>query len=334
MERPGKIAKSAVRIVLAVLVVLALPFPVAWIILAQPTTMMNKRSNKTVAVAKLEEHVRTLCERYHPRDFTHVENLNQCAAYVLDHFKRAGATSATLQTFNVSGKEYKNVIGLFGSPSRKRIVIGAHYDACGPTPGADDNASGIAGLIELGYLLGKDPPQAEVELVAYTLEEPPFFGSSNMGSARHAQSLVEEGVEVKLMIALEMIGYFSDEKGSQEFPFPLLRLFYPNAGDFIALAGRLDQRRVAKKVKGYMKGTTDLAVYSISAPASLPGIDFSDHRNYWKYGYDAVMVTDTAFYRNQRYHTDEDTPDTLDYARMADVVVGVYEAVRKLAMED
>jgi len=127
-----------------------------------------------------------------------------------------------------------------------------------------------------------------------------------------------------------MIGYFSDAWFSQGYPFPLLRAFYPSRGNFIAVAGRLDQRRFTRQIKAGMKGATPLPVWSINAPASLPGLDFSDHRNYWDQGMNAVMVTDTSFYRNKEYHEAGDTWDRLDYTRMAYVVTGVYETLRRL----
>jgi Zn-dependent M28 family amino/carboxypeptidase len=204
-------------------------------------------------------------------------------------------------------------------------VVGAHYDAVEASPGADDNASGVAGLIELAYLLGDTQLSRGIELVAYTLEEPPFFGTQQMGSAYHVESLADEGVEVTFMIALEMIGYFSNQPGSQQYPWPFLRWLYPNQGNFIALIGRWEQRHFVKRLKGYMKGSTDLPVYSMVAPSRMGSVDFSDHRNYWNSHYDALMVTDTAFYRNTKYHSVYDTADRLDYSRMGKVVIGVYE---------
>jgi hypothetical protein len=133
------------------------------------------------------------------------------------------------------------------------------------------------------------------------------------------------------MIALEMIGYFSSAPGSQSYPVPALKIFYPNKGNFIAIVGRLDQRKTVKKIKGFMKGATDLPVYSVNAPTIVSGIDFSDHRNYWKYGYDAVMITDTAFYRNQQYHERGDTAERLNYELMGKAVIQVFEAIKGLA---
>ena len=133
------------------------------------------------------------------------------------------------------------------------------------------------------------------------------------------------------MISLEMIGHFGDAEGSQRLPSPLLKAFYPTRGNFIAVVGKMDQGPLVRLVKGAMRGAAPLPVYSINAPRVIPGVDFSDQLNYWDAGYDAVMVTDTAFYRNPNYHTPRDTPDTLDYGRMAMVVQGVYEAVLVLS---
>jgi hypothetical protein len=211
------------------------------------------------------------------------------------------------------------------------VVVGAHYDTAGPLPGADDNASGVAGLLELARALGAAPPEGRVDLVAYTLEEPPFFMTPRMGSAVHAASLRREGIEVRAMISLEMIGYFTDAPNSQTFPLGILRFFYPRTGNFIAVVGKLGQGSTLRRIKQAMRAASDLPVESINAPTWIPGVDFSDHRSYWMAGYPAAMITDTAFYRNDRYHTVQDTPESLDYSRMAKVVEGVHCAVRALA---
>lgn len=279
---------------------------------------------------RLLGHVSMLSEKLVPRDHWHIHNLDQCADYIADHFKRAGAVVA-MQEFDVNGRGYKNVIATFGPPTSSRIVVGAHYDAYGEYPGADDNASGVAGLIELGYLLGQADLQQRVELVAFTLEEPPYFRTENMGSARYALGLHKAEADIEAMLCLEMIGFFSDEKNSQKFPSALVKWFYPNRGNYIAVVGSWGDRKLTKHVKGAMKGATDLPVHSMSAPKSFPGLDFSDHLNFWDQGYTAVMITDTAFYRNFAYHTADDTLQRLDFDRMAKVVLGVYEAVVQLA---
>jgi Zn-dependent M28 family amino/carboxypeptidase len=280
--------------------------------------------------SRLEAHVRTLVEKLSPRDERHPENLNRAAAYISEQLRKGGGEVED-QPFKVNGTVYRNVIARFGPQTRERIVVGAHYDAAGPLPGADDNASGVAGLIELAGLLAKRPLRTQVELVAYTLEEPPHFAGEAMGSAVHVASLKKQGLSVKAMIALEMIGYFTDAPGSQQYPHRLLKLFYPSTGNFIGVVGKLGQGGLVRRIKKAMQRASPLPVATIAAPPSLPGIDLSDHRNFWEAGYPAVMITDTAFYRNLNYHTASDTPETLDYGRMARVVEGVCGAVVELA---
>jgi len=283
--------------------------------------------------ARLEAHVRALAETFVPRDESHPENLDRAAAYIRRELQEAGGRVEE-QPFEVGGTTYRNVIARFGPETRERIVVGAHYDAAGPYPGADDNASGVAGLIELARLLGKsvkkNAPRTQVELVAYTLEEPPHFAGSTMGSAYHAAALKRQGIPLRAMIALEMIGYFTDAPDSQRFPLPGMKRLYPTQGNFITVAGKLGQGALVRQVKKAMRSASPLGVEAISAPPSLPGVSLSDHRNYWEAGYPAVMITDTAFYRNDNYHTASDTPDTLDYKKMAMVVQGLHAAVMGL----
>jgi Zn-dependent M28 family amino/carboxypeptidase len=281
---------------------------------------------------RLEAHVKKLSVELSPRSFSDHENLAKVASYIEEELKRAGGDVTDQRYTTSDGSEYRNVIARFGPASEQLVVIGAHYDAYGGLPGADDNASGVAGLIELGVLLGKNPPKkTRVELVAYTLEEPPHFRTHEMGSAQHAQSLAYGATKVKAMLSLEMIGAFSDDEDSQKFPIRLLKLLYSTKANYIVVSGRMSQPGIVRTVKRAMRGASDLPVESINAPMFVRGVDFSDHLNYWKYGWDAAMVTDTAFYRNPRYHTAEDTWDTLDYPRMAKVVQGVFAATHALA---
>ena len=306
-------------------------FAVIWFWITQPLfSTRSPLSTISVDPARLQAHVQMLATQLHPRDEGHPENLDRVAAYVRAEFQSAKGVVSE-QPYEVNGKTYRNVIAWFGPETPERIVVGAHYDTAGPLPGADDNASGIAGLIELAQLLGGQQLPMRVELVAFTLEEPPYFRTEHMGSAIHSASLRREGVEVRAMVSLEMIGYFSDDPESQKFPAPFLGAFYPSRGNFIIVVGTLGEGLLVRRVKTAMRGASPLPVYSINAPSSVPGMDFSDQLNYWGAGYDAVMITDTAFFRNQNYHTVYDTPDKLDYKRMAMVVEGVYAAVLVLA---
>ena len=289
-----------------------------------------KHPTPVVSPARLESHVRALSQRFIPRDYTHPENLDRAAAYIRREFTRAGGTTSE-QPYNARGRTYRNVTALYGPESSERIVVGAHYDVDGELPGADDNASGVAGLLELAHLLGRSPPPMRVELVAFSLEELPFFSTPYMGSAIHASSLKKQRVAVRAMLSLEMIGYFSDEPSSQQFPLEELRPLYPSSGNFIAVVGNPGDTALVRKIEGAMRGASSLPVHSINAPRSMPGVDFSDHVSYWDAGYPAVMITDTAWYRNPHYHTAGDTAETLDYERMAMVVQGVDAAVRAIA---
>jgi Zn-dependent M28 family amino/carboxypeptidase len=280
--------------------------------------------------AKLALHVEALAGSHSPRDYRHPERLRGAAEYLAESLRGTGA-AVRLQEFSAEGETYRNVVAELGPDTRDRIVVGAHYDTDGPFPGADDNASGVAGLLELARLLAADPPEVRVELVAYCLEEMPFFATDAMGSAVHARSLRRSGARVRGMLCLEMIGYFTDLPGSQAFPFGALRLFYPERGDFIAVVGRPRDGLLVRRVKAAMRAGAGVPVHSINAPSAVPGVGLSDHASYWAEGYPALMITDTAFYRNPNYHTESDRPETLDYRRMAAVVDGVAAAVRALA---
>jgi peptidase M28-like protein len=308
----------AAAVLLIVALCIYMTQPLIWI--------ANVSSPISVDPARLETHVRALSESFGPRDESHPENLDRCAAYIRREFESAHARVSE-QPFTVYGKTYRNIIANFGPETKEVVVVGAHYDTDGPLPGADDNASGVAGLLELARLLGAAQLPVRVELVAYTLEELPFFRSEQMGSAMHAKALKREGAVVRVMFSLEMIGYFSDAPDSQHFPISALSLFYPSEGNFISVIGKMGAGTLVRKIKRAMAEATSLPVYSINAPRLIPGVDFSDHLSYWREGYPAVMITDTAFYRNGNYHTMWDTAERLDYQRMSQVVEGVYAAV-------
>lgn len=314
-------------------------------IIMQPFVAAIPSIPPQIVLRQLEAHVKHLSVDLYPRSYEQFHNINQAAQYILAEFKSAGGT-VTIQNISVQEAEYQNIIVQFGPQSGPLLVIGAHYDAYGDTssgeqysrgfgpethtPGADDNASGIAGLLELARLLGRDAPMRPVELVAYTLEEPPHFRTEHMGSAWHARSLRASNRDVKLMVSLEMIGYFSDEPGSQAYPVPGMSYLYSDRGDFIALVGKVSDFSLMRRTKAIMAGATNLPVFSINAPPLLQGIDFSDHLSYWNEGFSALMITDTAFLRNSNYHQAGDTYEKLDYNRLAKVVQAVYALTQKI----
>lgn len=325
--------RRIIRLMLWIVLILLLLLVGFWFWVTQPLFWSAfPNPQRTVDPSRLQTHVHKLSVELGPRDERHIENLDRVAAYIKDEFSKT-TSFVSAQDYSVQGDSYRNVIARFGPETGERIIVGAHYDAAGPLPGADDNASGVAGLIELARLLGQQQLPLRVELVAFTLEEPPQFRTRGMGSSVHAKSLRQQNVSVRAMFSLEMIGYFSDAANSQRFPIGVLSAMYPSTGNFIAVVGRLSDWSLARRTKSAMQGASPLPVYSINAPSVVPGVDFSDQLNYWAAGYNAVMITDTAFYRNPHYHTAGDTEEKLDYRRMAMVVEGVYAAVVDLARE-
>jgi Zn-dependent M28 family amino/carboxypeptidase len=327
-------ARRLLRIVLA-LSALAAIAAICVILMLQPGVRAVATHPPAANAGRLAADVRLLSVALHPRSYDDPDHLDAAAAYIAEQFAAAGARVDT-QDVPLQDAHYRNVIGRFGPADGPLIVVGAHYDAWGlagaqpdvTTPGADDNASGVAGLLELARMLGRDPPKTAVELVAYPLEEPPHFRTDAMGSAWHASRLRAQGRDVRLMLSLEMIGYFSDAPRSQRYPLPGMSRWYGDRGDYIALVGRYGDFAAIRRAKALMAGASVLPVRTVNAPPLLIGIDFSDHLNYWRQGFPALMVTDTAFYRNTQYHLPGDTTDRLDYRRMACVVQGVFAVVR------
>lgn len=298
---------------------------VLWYLTTLPFTNPVPWRGERASSDALSRHVHRLALDLPPRG-DDPQALAASAAYIFDEFRRYG--DPQYQEFEVRGATYKNVLLRFENGGAKKVVVGAHYDAYAGLPGADDNASGTAGVLELARLIAQKAPGIDVELVAYALEEPPYFATEDMGSFHHAK-----GDNADLVIVLEMIGYFSDKAGSQQYPVPSLEHLYSDVGDFIALVGRFEEIFPVRTMKAAMQGAANLKVQSLTFAPVLPGIALSDHRNYWALGRKAVMVTDTALARNPYYHTPDDTPDKLDYRKMADVVTGIYAALFALAEE-
>ncbi len=285
---------------------------------------------KALSGTLLRNHVTYLSKTFAPRSWDRAENQKRVADYIESAFRMSRA-EVSKQSFEAEGRTFVNVIARFPGKTAGKIIIGAHYDSCGDTPGADDNASGVAGLLGLARMLRHYEPRHTIELVAYANEEPPWFGSKDMGSWRHAKSLKDAGDKVIAMICLEMIGYFSDAPGSQEYPLDVMKILYPSRGNFLAVVSGLDSAGLAREVKEAMKKKTDYPIVQFSMPMRKDsGVDLSDHRNYAALGMPAVMVTDTAFMRNKEYHTPRDTADKLDYGKMEQAVKGLFEVVRSL----
>ncbi|MCW3085847.1 MAG: peptidase [Bacteroidetes bacterium] len=271
----------------------------------------------------IKSYLKALTKTYESRSEDHVEQLNKTADFIRSVFIKY-SDSVSVQEYEANGKIYKNVICSFGTDNLKRIIVGAHYDVCGHQPGADDNASGVVGLLELSRLLKGQKLNYRIDLVAYSLEEPPYFRTKFMGSYIHAKSLADSKVKVFGMISLEMIGYFKDEKKSQDYPLRILSLKYGNKGNYITLVKGLDAGTFARKFSSEYKALNTIKAEKFSAPYAFFGVAFSDDLNYWKFGYSSLMLTDTAFNRNHNYHQTTDAMETLDIPRMAKVIDGVF----------
>ena len=214
------------------------------------------------------------------------------------------------------------------------IVVGAHYDSARGTPGANDNASGVAAVLELARLLrGLDSNGKRIRLVLFVNEEPPYFKTPDMGSYRYAKLLAQRREPVIGMISLETLGCFLDEPGGQKYP-PPLGLLYPNKGDFIAFVAMTGSRDLMQALIGSFRQHTKFPTVGGVAPGFIPGIDWSDHWSFEQFRYPAVMITDTAYFRYPHYHKPTDTPDKVDVERLARITHGVERMVRDMVRSD
>jgi hypothetical protein len=270
---------------------------------------------------RLRDSVERLCLDFAPRDHEHIENLDRAAAWIADELRGTGL-DVSLQEYRVEQGLFRNVVALRRGtdPTAGAIVIGAHYDAVVGTPGANDDASGVAVLLELVRTLPDVRPERTHYFVAFSTEEPPFFDTDAMGSHVFAERLMSEDVDVLLMISLDLVGYYSDEPGSQRFPSPFFRLLYPGRGNFVAVIGDARSGDAIRRTKRGLRAAGELGVYSFRTPRGSGMVDLSDHRSFRRLGLPAVQVTDTAFMRFPHYHSVEDTPEKLDYERMAELV--------------
>lgn len=277
------------------------------------------------AVDRMRTTVTRLCNDFGTRDYRDPEALMAAAEWIGSELEAAGL-QVSFQDYELREGVFRNVIGFRpgATEDAPALVIGAHYDAYGGFPGADDNASGVAVLLELARTLPDDTPRFGQYFVAFSTEEPPFFGTDDMGSFRFASKLVDADVDVSLMIALDMVGYFSDEPGSQSVPLSILKWLYPREGNFLAVTANLKSGVPIRRVKQGLKAVRKIPIHSFRAPGNFAGVDRSDHLSFWKHGFPAVLVTDTSFHRNPNYHQAGDTPDTLDYDTMVKVVLSLH----------
>lgn len=288
---------------------------------------------KGSGASKLADHVRALAVDIGTRNYAHAAALEKAAAFVSRELESYGYALQT-QEYEVRPPDApafkaKNFIAAVpaSAPNAPILVIGAHYDTVSTTPGADDNASGTAVLLELARRFRGRGGKMEIRFVTYCTEEPPFFGTAQMGSAVHARSLKAEGRDVAGMISLEMLGFYADAKGSQKYP-PPLSLFYPDRGNFLGMVSNLHSRKFLKAFEKGYQAPNGLPKIATSLPQWIGEIELSDQLNYWEQGFPAAMITDTAFLRNPNYHLPGDTIETLDFERMADATNGLEAAIR------
>ncbi|MFH1338859.1 MAG: M28 family peptidase [Candidatus Omnitrophota bacterium] len=279
---------------------------------------------------RLKGHVFKLSEEIGERSIFRYSRLTEAADYIAGQFRDFGL-SVKFQEYLLYGKKVKNIIAekTGGKKPEEIIIIGAHYDTCF-NPGADDNASAVAGLLELARLTSPSEFNRTIRFVAFVNEEPPFFKTKDMGSYVYARRAREEGENIKAAIILEMIGYYSGKLFSQRYPI-FLGLFYPNRANFIAVVGNSANRGLVKKINTCFKNNSRFIIRSAVLFDFVPGVDFSDHWSFWQNGFPAAMITDTSFYRYSYYHGNSDTYEKLDYRSAAAVIEGLKPVLSSLA---
>lgn len=299
----------------------------------QPEFAARGGGSASISPATLRSYVSTLTERIGPRHAGALDSLNAARFYIASTLGINNiGYQAEEQTYQVDDQEFANVeVELTGTRwPEQLLVVGAHYDSVATTPGADDNASGVAALLALADTFAGDPQGRTIRFVAFTNEEPPWFQTDDMGSARYAKRSSEDRENIVAMLSLESLGYFSDEPNSQRYP-PEIADRYPKTGNFVAVVGNLESGPLAEFVHASFVHAEAIPAEFGAFPALTPGVGWSDHWSFWRHGYPAVMITDTAPFRNPHYHQPTDTIETLDFNRLAAATVGIEMAIRHLA---
>lgn len=286
------------------------------------TSQQADRNNLSVYLSQI---IRPMQYRNHQN----IAELNSVSAWLKNQMQKFGIP-CEYQSYSVKGQNYRNVVCKLNVGASNVAIVGAHYDVHADTDGADDNASGVAGVLETARILAaeKGNLSQNVEFVFYTLEEPPYFRTEQMGSAVHAKSVLSQKHKISGVFILEMIGYFNP-KHIQEYPAGL-KWFYPAHGNFIGAVSDLNSRQLGDAYCQAMQSMQRLACQKLIAPSFVTGVDFSDHLNYWNHDIPAIMITDTAFFRNKNYHTKQDTVETLNLNKMKDVIDGIVMTILNL----
>ncbi len=290
--------------------------------------------DETELRGRLESHVQALAGDIGERNVITPDALARAEEYIRRAFN-GSIYQVAEQTYDVRLEPPLTVryieVEISGTASPGDIVIvGAHYDTVPGCAGANDNTTGVAAVLELARLLPTRTMDRTVRLVAFVNEEPPFFQTDVMGSRVYARRCRERDENVVAMLSLETIGFYADEPGSQKYPFPF-SFFYPDTGNFVGFVGNLGSRGLTRRAIRAFRESTEFPSEGLAAPAWIPGIGWSDQWSFWREGYPGVMITDTAPFRYPHYHTPQDTPDRIDYDRLARVVMGVSRVVEVLA---
>jgi Zn-dependent M28 family amino/carboxypeptidase len=280
---------------------------------------------------RLRRHVEVLASDIGERHVGRPDALEAAAKYIEGQFASFGFQSS-IQAYPAHGVAVRNIdVEIRGADRTAEIVIlGAHYDSVPGCPAANDNASGIAGTLELARRFAQSGRSRTLRFVAWVNEEPPFFQTQAMGSRMYSRRCKERGENIVAMITLETIGCFLDTPGSQTYPVMGLGLVLPTVGNFLAVVGNLGSRSLVRTCADVLRRETSLPIEAQALPGMIPGIGWSDHWSFWEEGYEAVMFTDTAPFRYKHYHTPQDTPDKIDFDRMTQVVVGSERVLRHL----
>lgn len=281
---------------------------------------------------RLSAHTHKLAGEIGPRNAIHPESYAAAVEYI-EHVLREYGCDPERETFTADGEECHNILAEHTGVTRPEeiLIVGAHYDSVMRTSGADDNASAVAVLLELaGRACGRESG-ISLRFAFFCNEEPPHFGRDTMGSYVHARASRLRDENLRGMICLEMLGYYTSAPGSQRYPIPDLDRFYPTTGNFVAFVGNPGSRALTREAIGSFRQSAEFPAWGMILPESISTLDFSDHRSFWAEGCPAVLVTDTAFYRNPHYHRASDLPDTLDYESMARVTEGLDAMLREIA---
>jgi Zn-dependent M28 family amino/carboxypeptidase len=279
----------------------------------------------------LRQHVEKLAGEIGERNVFKARKLLAAADYIEGVFTNAGF-KVTRQGYEVYRETCHNIaVEITGQQhSNEIVVVGAHYDSVAGCPGANDNGSGVAAVLELARVWSaRAQPARTLRFVTFANEEPPFFQTEQMGSFVYAKQCRQHGDNIVAMLSLETIGYYATKKGSQKYPFPM-GLFYPSRGDFIAFVGNTANAPLVRRCIESFRRQAAFPSEGAGVPGRLPGVDWSDHWSFWQAGYPGIMVTDTALFRYPYYHREQDTPDKLDYERLARVVTGLNSVLEDL----